>query len=154
MADSENVTVTEDGKQALIALSGGDMRKVLNILQSCALAFDKVDENNVYTCVGHPLKGDIRNIVTWMLNEPFSVAYDKTINLKTLKGLSLQDILTEVHHFIHQLDLPQNIRIHLLVKMGELEERLMKGTSEKIQLGSMISAFQVTRDMVKEEANK
>ena len=128
--------------------------KVLNILQSCALAFDKVDENNVYTCVGHPLKGDIRDIITWMLNEPFSVAYQNTLKLKTLKGLSLQDIITEVHLFIHQLDLPQNIRLHLLIKMAELEERLLKGTSEKIQLGAMISAFQVTRDMVKEEANK
>jgi len=154
VADSESVTVTEDGKKALIALSGGDMRKVLNILQSCALAFDKVDENNVYTCVGHPLKGDIRDIITWMLNEPFSVAYQNTLKLKTLKGLSLQDIITEVHLFIHQLDLPQNIRLHLLIKMAELEERLLKGTSEKIQLGAMISAFQVTRDMVKEEANK
>ena len=69
-------------------------------------------------------------------------------------GLSLQDIITEVHHFIHKLDLPQKIRIHLLIKLGELEERLMKGTSEKIQLTSMIAAFQVTRNMVKEEANK
>lgn len=123
-------------------------------MQSCALAFDKVDENNVYTCVGHPLKSDIRDIVTWMLNEPFSTAYKNTLELKTLKGLSLQDIVSEVHHFIHQLDLPQTIRIHLLIKMGDLEERLLKGTSEKIQLGSMISAFQVTREMVKEEANK
>ena len=118
------------------------------------MAYDIVDENNVYTCVGHPLKKDIRDIVTWMLNNPFSVAYNNIMNVKTLKGLSLQDIVTEVHHFIHQLDLPQKIRIHLLIKMGELEERLLKGTSEKIQLSSMIAAFQVTRDMVKNEANK
>jgi len=155
VATSENVEVTEDGKKALIALSGGDMRKVLNVLQSCAMAYDGVvNEDNVYTCVGHPLKTDIRDIVTWMLNEPFSVAYNNIMNVKTLKGLSLSDIITEVHHFVHQLDLPQNIRIHLLIKLGDLEERLLKGTSEKIQLSSLIAAFQITRDMVKEEANK
>ena len=121
---------------------------------SGSLYVSVVDENNVYTCVGHPLKKDIRDIVTWMLNNPFSVAYNNIMNVKTLKGLSLQDIVTEVHHFIHQLDLPQKIRIHLLIKMGELEERLLKGTSEKIQLSSMIAAFQVTRDMIKNEANK
>ncbi len=64
--------------------------QVLNILQSCSMAFDVVDENNVFTCVGHPLKSDISSIVDWMLNENFSEAYNKIQKLKILKGLSLQ----------------------------------------------------------------
>ena len=32
VATTENVEVTEDGKKALIALSGGDMRKVHNLI--------------------------------------------------------------------------------------------------------------------------
>ena len=53
------------------------------------MAYDGVvNEDNVYTCVGHPLKSDIRDIVTWMLNEPFSVAYNNIMNVKTLKGKS------------------------------------------------------------------
>jgi len=152
VADSEDVSLTEDGKKALISLSGGDMRKVLNILQSCSMAFPVVNEDNVYTCVGHPLKSDIQDIVTWMLNDSFSVAYSKTMDVKTIKGLSLQDIVTEIHTYVHRLDLPQEIRIHLLIRLAELEERLFKGTSEKIQLGSLVSAFQICRDMVKNEA--
>ena len=116
------------------------------------MAFDVVNEDNVYTCVGHPLKSDISDIVTWMLNEPFSVAYTKTLDVKTLKGLSLQDIVTEIHTYVHRLELPQEIRIHLLIKLAELEERLLKGTNEKNQLGSLVSAFQVTRDLVQKEA--
>jgi replication factor C subunit 3/5 len=116
------------------------------------MAFDVVDENNVYTCVGHPLAIDISNIVTWMLNESFTTSYTNILNLKTDKGLALQDIVTEVHTYVHRLDLPQRIRIELLIKLAELEERLVKGTSEKIQLGSMISVFQITRDMVREDA--
>ena len=54
------------------------------------MAFDVVNEDNVYTCVGHPLKADISNIVNWALNEPFTAAYNNIQNLKTLKGLSLQ----------------------------------------------------------------
>lgn len=54
------------------------------------MAFDVVDENNVFTCVGHPLKSDIANIVNWMLNDSFSDAYNKIQKLKILKGLSLQ----------------------------------------------------------------
>lgn len=46
------INVTEDGKQALLNLAQGDMRRVLNILQSTSMAFDVVNEENVYTCVG------------------------------------------------------------------------------------------------------
>jgi len=152
VADEEKVNMTEDGKKALITLAQGDMRKVLNILQSCAMAFDEVNEDNVYTCVGHPLKSDITNMVNWMLNESFSLAYKNILELKTLKGLSLQDVITETHLFVHRLDVTQNIRIHLITKLAEIEERLIAGDSEKIQLGALVAAFQVTRDMVKKEA--
>ena len=149
----ESVKVTSDGEKALVTLANGDMRKALNILQSCSMAYDQVDEDNVYTCVGHPLRRDIQNIVNWMLNEDFTVAYNNIMQLKTAKGLALQDILTEVHLYVHRIDLPLHIRITLLDKMSAVEHRLASGTSEKIQLSSLIAAFQVARDLVlKEEA--
>ncbi|NXC59550.1 RFC5 factor, partial [Aleadryas rufinucha] len=176
----EGVDVTEDGMKALVTLSSGDMRRALNILQSTSMAFGKVTEENVYTCTGHPLKSDIANILDWMLNQDFSTAYRKIMELKTLKGLALQDILTEIHLFVHRgghrvrlwmilerpnfplaltecfllstVDFPSSIRIQLLIKLADIEYRLAAGTSEKIQLSSLIAAFQVTRDLVVAEA--
>nr|XP_054501819.1 replication factor C subunit 5 [Agelaius phoeniceus] len=176
----EGVDVTEDGMKALVTLSSGDMRRALNILQSTSMAFGKVTEESVYTCTGHPLKSDIANILDWMLNQDFSTAYRKIMELKTLKGLALQDILTEIHLFVHRggerlclqmilerpnsplpftecfllstVDFPPSIRIQLLIKLADIEYRLAAGTSEKIQLSSLIAAFQVTRDLVVAEA--
>merc|ERR1719220_3360382 len=68
VCEEESVDVTDDGKEALMRLSQGDMRRVLNILQSCHMAFEEVTEDNVYTCTGHPLRSDITNIVNWALN--------------------------------------------------------------------------------------
>merc|ERR1711970_1332451 len=121
VCQAEKVSITEDGKEALMRLSQGDMRKVINILQSCNMAFGHVNEDNVYSCTGHPLRSDITNIVNWSLNEDFSTAFKNIQEVKTLKGLSLQDILSEVHLYVHKLDLPAQVRIHLLVKMSELE---------------------------------
>jgi replication factor C subunit 3/5 len=75
ICDFCSINVTEDGKKALLTLAEGDMRKALNILQSTSMAYKEVTEINVYTCVGHPLKSDILNIVKWLLNEDFSSAY-------------------------------------------------------------------------------
>ncbi|KAI0208611.1 Replication factor C subunit 5 [Lamellibrachia satsuma] len=149
----EQVSVTEDGKKALITLANGDMRKVLNVLQSCSMAYDNVTEDNVYLCVGHPLRKDIENIVNWMLNNDFKTCYNNLMNLKTAKGLALRDVLTEVHLYVHRIDFPTRIRIELLDKMSDIEYRLASGTSEKLQLSSLIAAFQVARNMVLQDAS-
>ena len=44
------------------------------------MAFDEVNEDNVYICVGHPLRRDIENIVNWMLNDNFTKAYNSILN--------------------------------------------------------------------------
>lgn len=83
------LNVTEDGKKALMTLSNGDMRKVINVLQSTSMAFDIVNEDNVYTCVGHPLKKDIETIIeSLMSTADFQQCYNgmwiRNFNLKLI----------------------------------------------------------------------
>ncbi|XP_076845930.1 replication factor C subunit 5 [Brachyhypopomus gauderio] len=144
----ESIDITPDGMKAIVTLSVGDMRRSLNILQSTHMAYGKVNEETVYTCTGHPLRSDIANILDWALNKDFSTAYKQILQLKTLKGLALHDILTEVHLLIHRVDFSPSIRMDLLIKLADIEYRLASGTNEKIQLSSMVSAFQAVRDLV------
>lgn len=152
--DQEKVEVTEDGKQALIDLSQGDMRKVLNILQSSSTAFSTINEDAVYTCVGHPLKADITNILKWLLNDDFVSTYNRIQNLKVEKGLALQDILTEVHTFLHRIELPSETLMELLIKLSDIEYRLSGGTNEKFQLSSLIGAFHIARNKIEVNENE
>lgn len=114
--------VSDDGKKALIKLANGDMRKVLNVLQSTWMAYKDVTEETVYSCVGHPTPNDIKTIINWLMSiESFQECYEskKSItskmfhyligmiflkteiqDLKTNKGLALEDILREVHLFV------------------------------------------------------
>jgi replication factor C subunit 3/5 len=66
---------TDEGLDALIRLSQGDMRKALNILQSTSMAFEKVDASSVYVCTATPLPKDIENMVSWMLTETIEQAF-------------------------------------------------------------------------------
>ena len=52
------------------------------------MAFDTVDEVNVYACTGQPLRSDIANIVEWMLNEDFNTAYNSILLLLSLPFIS------------------------------------------------------------------
>uniref|UniRef100_A0A8P4G1T8 Activator 1 subunit 5 n=1 Tax=Dicentrarchus labrax TaxID=13489 RepID=A0A8P4G1T8_DICLA len=158
VVQQESLDITPDGMKAIVTLASGDMRRSLNILQSTSMAYEKVTEDTVYTCTGHPLRSDIANILDWSLNKDFTTLFIHLVKppvlfLKTLKGLALHDILTEVHLLIHRVDFPPAIRIGLLIKLADIEHRLASGTDEKIQLSSMVAAFQAVRDLVVSEAS-
>ena len=52
------------------------------------MAYDVINEDNVYTCVGHPLRKDIENIVNWMLNESFTTAHNSILIMYDYFSLS------------------------------------------------------------------
>ncbi|TNN45388.1 Replication factor C subunit 5 [Liparis tanakae] len=147
------IDINPGGMKAIVTLSSGDMRRSLNILQSTSMAYGKVTEETVYTCTGHPLRSDIANILDWCLNKDFTSAYKQILQLKALKGLALNDIITEIHLLVHRVDFPPAIRIGLLIKLADIEHRLASGTNEKIQLSSMVAAFQSVRELVVSEAS-
>lgn len=176
----ENVNATEDGKQSLIDLAQGDMRKVLNILQSVASAFDVVNEANVYKCCGIPSKSDIRSILEWLLTGTFTQSYKSRpftldqhwqhffpdiLQLQHENGYALQDILQAIHtqlfngklrennslslfdfgfHFVAKLE--TKVKIEIFEKLANIEYNLSAGGLEKVQLPSLVAAFQCARD--------
>ncbi|CAG8605033.1 2050_t:CDS:10 [Paraglomus brasilianum] len=145
--ETEGVNITEDGKQALLTLSNGDMRRALNILQACHAAYDLTDEAAVYNCTGNPLPTDIHYILRTMMKEEFTTAYSKIMRLKTEKGLALQDVIFEVYKDVVKYKLSKKARVYLLEKLAEIEYRLTTGASEKIQVTAMLGAFKTMLDL-------
>uniref|UniRef100_A0A671XIR2 Activator 1 subunit 5 n=1 Tax=Sparus aurata TaxID=8175 RepID=A0A671XIR2_SPAAU len=152
VVQQESIDITPDGMKAIVTLSSGDMRRSLNILQSTSMAYGKVTEDTVYTCTGHPLRSDIANILDWSLNKDFTTAYKRILHNACPPGLFKSIYFLS---FISNLevDFPPAIRIGLLIKLADVEHRLASGTDEKIQLSSMVAAFQAVRDLVVSEAS-
>jgi replication factor C subunit 3/5 len=74
-----SVKLTDDGKEALLKLSRGDMRRALNILQACHAAYPVTDEEAVYNCTGNPHPKDIDSVVASMMTEEFGTCYQSMI---------------------------------------------------------------------------
>jgi len=124
------------------------MRKVLNVLQATQMASSVVNEETVYACTGNPLPKDIQTIITWMLNQDFNQAFNNTKEMQGEKGLALQDIIRDVHVYLSHVDLHDDVLIDLYTKLAEIEYRLSKGASDKIQLGALVAAFQIARTSI------
>ncbi|KAF9289862.1 hypothetical protein BGZ68_008461 [Mortierella alpina] len=148
IVQNEGVKITDEGRKALLQLSKGDMRRALNILQACHAGYDTVDEDAVYNCTGNPHPADIETIVNSMLTEDFTTAYSNISYLKTIKGMALQDILTEVYNYLELIDMPGNSRVYLLDKMADVEYKLSTGANEKLQLSSLIGSFRIGAELM------
>ena len=148
VADAEKVNYTEDGIQAILMLSGGDMRRVLNLLQSTAMAAEVVDEKNVYMTSGAPLPNDVALALEWLLNLEFRVAYEKLVKMCSTKGYALADMLTDFATILLEMKLPPGVLAVLLDGMSDVEHRLAFGTDEKLQAASLVGVFIKARHMM------
>ncbi|KAI9348147.1 P-loop containing nucleoside triphosphate hydrolase protein, partial [Obelidium mucronatum] len=147
VVEAENINITESGRKALLKLSKGDMRRMLNILQAVHAAYPVADEVSIYTCVGAPVPGDVIKIADWLFGETFDVAYSNIKALKTDKGLALSDIIGELHSTLGAMQLPPRVRSMLLIKLADVEYNLTVGCSEKIQLASLVGGFKGACDL-------
>ncbi|CCA70747.1 probable RFC3-DNA replication factor C, 40 kDa subunit [Serendipita indica DSM 11827] len=145
--ENEGVKVSPEGKEALLKLSRGDMRRALNVLQACHAAYDITDEEAIYTCTGNPHPKDIENVVNSMMSQEFGTCYHMINSLKTERGLALQDLISGAFDYVQELELPPHSRVYLLDQLATIEHRLSTGGSEKLQLTALIAAFKNTVEL-------
>jgi replication factor C subunit 3/5 len=143
VAVKENVNITDSGLHAIIKLAEGDMRKCFNVLQSCHVAYDVVNEENVYASTGQPLPSDINKILDLLLNSNASDAHKQIQEIQQYRGLSLVDIIERLHELALRITFPPPVLEFLLEKLADIEYRLSLGSSERLQLASLIGTFQI-----------
>ncbi|THD24257.1 Replication factor C [Fasciola hepatica] len=68
-------------------------------------------------------------------------SYFCILQTKSLKGIALQDMLTELHPLVMKINFPDSVRCDLLIALSEIEHRLSVGASERLQLGALIAVF-------------
>ena len=152
IAAAEKVELTDDGLQAIVKLSEGDMRKCLNILQSTSMAASTVDEAAVYNTTGNPLPADILLILQALLNSSLPDSYALIRRLQVERGLSLQDIVQYLHELVLRTEMPDEVLGFLLREMCDAQYRLASGTSEAIQLAGVCGIFATAKEMVHQVA--
>ena len=68
---AEGLQLDDRASKAIVNLSGGDMRKVLNVLESCSLAYKEIPETKVYEVTGRPSPDTIERIYSVLTNSDF-----------------------------------------------------------------------------------
>ena len=152
IAQAEHCQTTPDGIDAILRLSGGDMRRVLNLLQATSMGSKEVNESTVYNTSGAPLPEDVTTILDLLMNHSFQDAFEGITKMCSFKGYALVDILQDLTFSIAALQLNGEALACILDGMSNVEHRLAFGTDERLQTASLVGVFVQARQSLELKA--
>jgi replication factor C small subunit len=132
---------------AVMEASGGDMRRVLNILQSCtAIAKNKeITADMIYSMAAVAQPKEVKDILNFAIENKFVEAKDKLLDTMLNHGLSGLDIIKQIQKTILDLDIENRTKMELIEKCGEIEFRMTEGSDEFIQLECLLAQFTLAK---------
>lgn len=144
---SEQLKMSEDAKEALLKLSGGDMRRVLNVLQACKATLDdpqheEITQDTVYDCCGAPRPSDLETILQSILNDDWTTAYYTLNKVRSAKGLALIDLIEGFVDILENYEMKvEEARISILTQLSDIEYAISKGGNDRIQGSAVIGVI-------------
>jgi replication factor C small subunit len=139
ISKEEKVKVDEKAKAALYEISGGDCRKVENILQSSAAIVKHITEDVIYSLASVARPKEIMEVLKLATSAKFVDARNKLLDVMLNYGLSGLDVIKQVQREIWDLDIDNRKKVEFIDKCGEIEFRMVEGSDEFLQLEALLA---------------
>ena len=149
IAQKEKLEITADGLETLIYVARGDLRKAINVLQVGASISKKITAELLYETSTTAKPEDVKNLINTALKGDFTQSRNILYELLITYGLSGEDIIKQIHRAIFDIPIPDESKIRLIDKTGEIEFRLTEGSNENIQLETLLAQFALEGKNVK-----
>lgn len=144
---NEHLRITPAAKDALLKLSRGDMRRVLNVLQACKATLDdpseqEITDDTIYDCCGAPRPADLETILESILKDDWTTAYYTLNRVRSAKGLALIDLIEGFVEILEGYELKsQEARISMLTQLSDIEYAISRGGNDRIQGSAVIGVI-------------
>jgi replication factor C small subunit len=139
IAKKEKLEIEKGAIDAIYEISEGDARKAVNLLQSCASLGKKIKRENVYEVASFANPEEIKEILMLSLKGEFEKAKQKMIDTMLKHGLSGLDVIKEIEKYVWSLNIPDEIKVELVNKIGEYEFRIVEGSDEFLQIEALLA---------------
>jgi replication factor C small subunit len=136
---SEGLEFDEKVVEALIYVSDGDLRKLTNVLQSCAMNNKRIKESDIYDISAKARPKEIAAMLRYAVNGDFAMARGELDNLFLKHGMSGEDILIQCYKEVQNLNIDERAKLKAIAGFGETNFRIVEGANERIQLEAMLA---------------
>ena len=141
IAEQEGLSITEDVIKAIYDVAGGDMRKAINALQSAAAVSKDITPETIYSITATPKPEEVETLIKKALYENFFEALDMLNMLLDDKGVAPDELLTQMHKTLLNMEIPPEKKVYLVDRIGEVDFRIAEGANERIQLEGLLAYF-------------
>ncbi|MHA1708118.1 MAG: replication factor C small subunit [Candidatus Heimdallarchaeaceae archaeon] len=136
---NENLVYDDEGIEAVLYVSEGDLRKAINVLQSTAASGKSIEKITVLQTIGHADPERIKEMLNLALNGNFYKSRDMLNHLIIEYGLSGNDVTYQIYREIPALSLPEIKKLEVTEYLAEVDFRISEGSSSNIQLSSFLA---------------
>lgn len=141
IAKNEGVNLREDGLEALVEISEGDLRKAINLLQGVAYLRVPVDRNLVYRTAGIVFPERVDKLLQLAFTGKFEDARKMLITMLSEEGVSGADLLRDIYAAIVRNVIPidSEDKVKLMELIGEVDFRIAQGATDYLQLSALLA---------------
>ncbi len=122
-------------------MSEGDLRKLINILQSAAVLNPKISERAIYDIASRARPKEVSSMLRYAIEGDFQKARNELNTLMLSYGMSGEDILLQCYRESLTLQATDNMKLNIIKAIGEFNFRIVEGANERIQLEAMIASL-------------
>jgi len=139
----EGLKVKNKVNEILFEVSNGDVRRLLNILQSCASISSEITEDLIYDIVSEARPKEIKKVIEKAVKGDFLKSKNLLLDVMLRYGLSGLDVIKQIQSEVLDLNLDEIKKLKLVEKCGEAEFRMVEGSDEFVQLQALLAGFYI-----------
>ncbi len=138
IAKKEGFSVDDESLSAMVEISGGDMRKAINVFQAVCTS-GEISPKRIYEIVGAATPENINQLISRAINGLFDEAREIEDKMLVEDGLSGIDIIRSMHSIVRSSIISPKQKIEIIKAIAEAEFRIVEGSNDRIQLDALIA---------------
>lgn len=144
ICSKENFMCDDTVLNKIIKISRGDLRKAINLLQKCYNVYGTSITEELLDEISGAIPENKFNELTQSILNKDTVKVDQIINNIFLEGYSMVNQIMLFHSFIINSQLSSEKKSNIVCKIAEIDQNLIKGCDEYIQLMKLSYHIMVT----------
>ncbi|MBI5224546.1 replication factor C small subunit [Candidatus Micrarchaeota archaeon] len=139
IAKTESLSIDAKAEDALVYVSEGDARKLINTLQGAASLSSKVTSEEIFKIASRARPEEVEKMVQAALGGKFLEARKLLDEIMLKYGMSGEEVILQIFREITAMEIPDKEKVFLVDKVGEYDFRMVEGANERIQLEALLA---------------
>jgi replication factor C subunit 3/5 len=151
----ENINITDDAISEIIKYSHGDMRRVVNVLQSVQTAYQTIDIDCINKYLNQIPSEDVSVIMGSLVSDNIKETHEKLSKLIFDNGFSFYELILSINNIIiGHISQTKNIKglnkinndrlLEIIKHLGKIEYQIFSNVNMKILIASLVGSFKMS----------